>query len=61
MNMDNQRMEQVIQNVNLMDVTAMSVNEELVKYNDDELVIVDNLREIPQFGSGKIDFNVGNT
>ena len=54
-------MEQVIQNVNLMDVTAMSVNEELVKYNDDELVIVDNLREIPQFGSGKIDFNVGNT
>ena len=36
----------------------MSVNEELVKYNDDELVIVDNLREIPQFGSGKIDFNV---
>ena len=53
-------MEQVIQNVNLMDVTVMSVNEELVKYNDDELVIVDNLREIPQFGSGKIDFNVGN-
>ncbi len=51
-------MEQVIQNVNLMDVTAMSINEELVKYNDDELVIVDNLREIPQSGSGKIDFNV---
>ncbi len=51
-------MGQVIQNVNLMDVTAMSVNEELVKYNDDELVIVDNLREIPQFGSGKIDFNM---
>ena len=51
-------MEQVIQNVNLVDITAMSVNEELVKYNDDELVIVDNLREIPQFGSGKIDFNV---
>lgn len=56
--MDYQRKEQVIQNVKLMDVTAMSVNEELVKYNDDELVIVDNLREIPQFGSGKIDFNV---
>lgn len=56
--MDNQRMEQVIQNVNLLDVTAMSVNENLVKYNDDELVIVDNLREIPQLGGGKIDFNV---
>ncbi len=56
--MDSQKMEQVIQHVNLLDVTAMSVNEELVKYNDDELVIVDNLREIPQFGSGKIDFNV---
>lgn len=51
-------MEQVIQNVNLLDVTAMSVNENLVKYNDDELVIVDNLREIPQLGGGKIDFNV---
>ena len=48
----------MIQHVNLLDVTAMSVNEGLVKYNDDELVIVDNLREIPQFGSGKIDFNV---
>ncbi len=56
--MDNKKKEQVIQHVNLLDVTAMSVNEELVKYNDDELVIVDNLREIPQFGSGKIDFNV---
>lgn len=56
--MDNKKIEQVIQHVNLLDVTAMSVNEGLVKYNDDELVIVDNLREIPQFGSGKIDFNV---
>ena len=56
--MDYQRKEQVIQNVKLMDVTAMSVNEELIRYNDDELVIVDNLREIPQLGSGKIDFNV---
>lgn len=56
--MDNQKIEQVIQHVNLLDVTAMSLNEGLVKYNDDELVIVDNLREIPQFGSGKIDFNV---
>lgn len=56
--MDNKKIEQVIQHVNLLDVTAMSVNEGLVKYNDDELVIVGNLREIPQFGSGKIDFNV---
>lgn len=56
--MDNKKIEQVIQHVNLLDVAAMSVNEGLVKYNDDELVIVDNLREIPQFGSGKIDFNV---
>ena len=56
--MDNQKIEQVVQHVNLLDVTAMSLNEGLVKYNDDELVIVDNLREIPQFGSGKIDFNV---
>lgn len=47
-----------MQKVKLVDVTAMSINEELVKYNDDELVIVDNLREIPQSGSGKIDFNV---
>ncbi len=57
-NMDKQRMDQAIQKVNLMDVSAMSVNEELVKYLDDELVIVDNLREIPQLGGGKIDFNV---
>ena len=54
--MDNQKKEQALQNVNLVDVTAMSVNE--VRYNDDELVIVDNLREIPQIGSGKIAFNV---
>lgn len=57
-NTNKQRMEQVLKNVNLVDVSAMSVNEELVKYNDDELVIVDNLREIPQLGGGKIDFNV---
>lgn len=55
--MDKKRHE-ALQNVNLVDVSAMSVNEDLVKYNDDELVIVDKLREIPQLGSGKIDFNV---
>ena len=55
--MDKKRHE-ALQNVNLVDVSAMSVNENLVKYNDDELVIVDKLREIPQLGSGKIDFNV---
>ena len=51
-------MEQALQNLNLVDVSAMSVNEDLVKYNDDELVIVDNLREIPHLGGGKIDFNL---
>ena len=55
--MDKKRHE-ALQNVNLVDVSAMSVNEDLVRYNDDELVIVDKLREIPQLGSGKIDFNV---
>lgn len=55
--MDKKRHE-ALQNENLVDVSAMSVNEDLVKYNDDELVIVDKLREIPQLGSGKIDFNV---
>ena len=55
--MDKKRHE-ALQNVNLVDVSAMSVNEDLVKYNDDELVIVDKLREIPQLGIGKIDFNV---
>lgn len=55
--MDKKRHE-ALQNVNLVDFSAMSVNEDLVKYNDDELVIVDKLREIPQLGSGKIDFNV---
>ena len=49
---------QTLLNVNLVDVSAMSVNEELVKYNDDELVIVDNLREIPHIEGGKIDFNL---
>lgn len=56
--MDKQRMKQALQNLNLADVSAMPVKEELIRYNDDELVIVDNLREIPQLGSGKIDFNV---
>ena len=51
-------MKQALQNLNLADVSAMSVKEELIRYNDDELVVVDNLREIPQLGSGKIDFNV---
>jgi len=51
-------MKQALQNFNLADVSAMPVKEELIRYNDDELVIVDNLREIPQLGSGKIDFNV---
>ncbi len=51
-------MKQVLQNLNLADVSAMPVKEELIRYNDDELVIVDNVREIPQLGSGKIDFNV---
>lgn len=51
-------MKQALQNLNLADVSAMPVKEELIRYNDDELVIVDNLREIPQLGSGKIDFNV---
>lgn len=56
--MDKQRMKRALQNLNLADVSAMPVNEELIRYNDDELVIVDNVREIPQLGSGKIDFNV---
>ena len=56
--MDKPRMERALQNVNLVDVSAMSVNKELVKYNDDELVIVDNLCEIPHLEGGKIDFNV---
>lgn len=51
-------MKQALQNLNLADVSAMPVKEELISYNDDELVVVDNLREIPQLGSGKIDFNV---
>ena len=52
------RMEQALQEVNLLDVSAMSVNKELIGYNDDELVIVENLREMPNLGGGKIDFNV---
>ena len=56
--MGKQRIGRALQDVNLLDVSTMSVNEELVKYNDDELVIVDNLREIPHLGGGKIDFNV---
>lgn len=51
-------MKQALQNLNLADVSAMPVKEELIRYNDDELVVVDNLREIPQLGSGKIGFNV---
>ena len=51
-------MKQALQNLNLADVSAMPVKEELIRYNDDELVVVDNLREIPQLGNGKIDFNV---
>lgn len=56
--MDKKRTGDALQNLNLADVTAMSVNEELIKYNDDELVIVDNLREVPHLEGGRIDFNV---
>ena len=52
------RKSNALQDVNLLDVTAMSGNEELARYNDDELVIVDNLREIPRLEGGKIDFNI---
>ena len=56
--MEKQKKEHALKNVNLLDVSAMSVNEELISYNDDELVIVDNLREIPHLEGGKIDFNI---
>lgn len=56
--MDKKRTEQTLQNLNLVDLTAMSAGEELIRYNDGELVIVDNVREIPHLEGGRIDFNV---
>ena len=56
--MDKQRIEQALKNLNMVDVSALPANEELVKYNDNELVIVDNLRETPHIDGGKIDFNL---
>lgn len=51
-------MEQAPQNVDLLDFTTMRLDEIQARYNDDELVIVDNLREIPDFRDGKIAFNI---
>lgn len=49
---------QGLQNVNLPDVTAMQPDGNIIKYNDGELVLVDNLRDIPDFTASKLGFNV---
>lgn len=51
-------MEQAFQEINLLDISAMPANENLIRYYDDELIIVKNLQEIPQLGGVKIKFNV---
>lgn len=43
-------------NVQLSDIDKVPVN---VKYQDEELVIIDDLRYIPDFAARKIAFNVG--
>ena len=43
-------------NVQLSDIDKVPVN---VKYQDEELVIIDDLRYIPDFAARKIAFNIG--
>lgn len=52
-----QENEQSTNGLKLPNVSTLSINEELIRYNDDELLVIDNLRELPG-RVGKIAFNI---
>jgi len=47
--------EQLLHHISIQDLPDLSPSEDLIKYSDEELVIVDGLREIPTLNS-KIGF-----
>lgn len=47
-----------ITDVYLSDIPHHALDEHLIKYNDEELVIIENLRDIPDLANPKIAFNV---
>ncbi len=49
--------EQSLHHISIQDLLELSPSDDLIKYSDEELVIVDDLREIPVLNS-KIAFNV---
>ncbi len=49
--------EQPLHHISIQDLPDLSPSDDLIKYSDEELVIVDDLREIPDLNS-KIAFNV---
>ncbi len=49
--------EQPLHHISIQDLPDLSPSDDLIKYSDEELVIVDDLREIPALNS-KIAFNV---
>lgn len=51
-------MRYAIYNVGLQDITRSSSNEQIITYSDEELVIIDDLREISNFANSKISFNI---
>jgi len=51
------QIEQPLHHISIQDIPELSPVDGLIKYSDDELVIVDDLREIPLLNS-KIAFNV---